>query len=57
MSISGLASIKYAKEEHDQSKVICEELKSNLKVNYQPIVTIGKAPQKEGSGKEGPILG
>ena len=31
----------------------CEELKSNLNITDQPVFTIGKVLQKEGSGKGG----
>ena len=53
MSMSQLARIKYSKEDHDWSNIVCEELKSELKVTSQPVVTIGTVLQKEGVGKGG----
>ena len=53
MSMSQLARIKSAEEEHDKSNVACEELKAELKVTAQPVVNIGKVLQKERSGKGG----
>ena len=47
------ARIKYANEEHAQFNVVCEEPKVNLKDIAQPIFTISKVLQKEGSGKVG----
>ena len=49
--MSRLSRIKPAEEDHDQSNVVCEELKDKLKVTAHPVVTIGKVLQKEGSGK------
>ena len=49
--MSRLSIIKSTEEDHDQSNVVCEELKDKLKVTAHPVVTIGKVLQKEGSGK------
>ena len=51
--MSLLARIKYTEEDHDQSNVVCEEINSQLKVTSQPVVTIWKIIQKQGSGKGG----
>ena len=48
-----LARIKYVEEYHDQSNVVCEELKEDLEVTAQHVVTIGKVIQKERSRKVG----
>ena len=34
-----LARIKFAEEDHDQSNVVCEEIKAELKVTAKTIVT------------------
>ena len=36
-----LSIIKSARKYHDKSNVVCEELKSKLKVTDQPVVDIG----------------
>ena len=46
VSMYQLARIKYAEEYHDQSNVVCEEIKAELKVTAQPSVTIGGVLQK-----------
>ena len=51
--MSRLEKIKYVEEDHYQSNVVCEELKTDWKVHAQPVVTIRKVPQKEGYGKGG----
>ena len=51
--MSQLARIKYSKDDHDQSNVVCEELKADLEITVQNIVTIWKVLQKEESGKGG----
>ena len=48
MSMSQLARIKSAEEDHDKFNVVREELKAELKVTAQPVVSIGKVLQKEG---------
>ena len=48
-----LERIKYSEEEHNQSNAFCEELKAEMKVTAQTVVTIGKVIQKEGSWKGG----
>ena len=53
MSISQSARIKSAEEDHDNSNVVCEELKSEIKANDHPVVAIGKILQKEVAGKGG----
>ena len=52
--MSRLARKKYAGEDHDNSNLVCKELKADLKVTTHTVVTIGKLIQKEGAGKEGP---
>ena len=44
---------KYSEEYHDQSNVVCGELKANMNENSQSVVAIGKVPQKEAAGKGG----
>ena len=55
-----MARIKFTEEDHDKYNVICGELKAELKVTSQPVVTFRKVLQKEGSRKGGsynwPIL-
>ena len=46
--MSQLSRIKSTEEDHDQSNVVCEELKDKLKVTAHPVVTIGKVLQKKG---------
>ena len=48
--------IESAKEYHDQSNVVWEEIKDDLKVTAQPVITISKLLQKEVSGKRGAYI-
>ena len=49
--MSRLEIIKFTKQYHDQSNVVCEELKADMKITSQPVVINGKVLKKEGSGK------
>ena len=46
VSMPQLARIKYAEEDHNQSNVVCEEIKAKMKVTSHPVVTIGKLLKK-----------
>ena len=46
VSMYQLERIKSAENDHDQSNVVCEEIKSKLKITAQPVVTIGTLIQK-----------
>ena len=56
VSMSRLSRIKSTEEDHDQSNLVCGELKDKLKVTAHPVVTIGKLLQKRDPGNEVPIL-
>ena len=51
--MSWLAKIKDVEEDHYQPNVVREELKTDLKVHVQPVVTTRKVPPKKGYGKGG----
>ena len=48
-----MARIKYAEEDHDQSNVLCEELKAEMKVTVKAVGNVYKVLQKERYGKGG----
>ena len=53
VSMSRWEILKSEENYHNHSNVVCEELKADLKLNSQPVVTIGKLLQKDVSGKGG----